>query len=263
MTVFPSFIFQTIPPTVFFVGVIVALSASLLGVFVVGRRMALISDALSHVALPGLAAGLLLGFNPFFGALAVLFLSVLLISSIEKQGILSFETLVGIFFTAALAIGLLIIPEEHLLESLFGDIAKIGYLEILETALLGFLILFFIVFFFREFSKITFSSDLAWGEGLNVNRLNLAFLLLLALSVAMGIKIIGALLMGALIILPASAAKNAAGSLKGLTLLSIIFGLISVFVGLFLAGAFQLPPGPMVVMVSAAIFGLSLFVRKA
>ncbi|KKU21210.1 MAG: ABC 3 transport family protein, partial [Candidatus Azambacteria bacterium GW2011_GWC1_46_13] len=191
------------------------------------------------------------------------FSKVLIISSIERQGILSFETLVGIFFTAALAIGLLIIPEEHLLESLFGDIAKIGYLEILETALLGFLILFFIVFFFREFSKITFSSDLAWGEGLNVNRLNLAFLLLLALSVAMGIKIIGALLMGALIILPASAAKNAAGSLKGLTLLSIIFGLISVFVGLFLAGAFQLPPGPMVVMVSAAIFGLSLFVRKA
>lgn len=262
MTAFPFFIFQTIPPAVFMVGFTVAVAASLLGVFVVSRRMALVSDALSHVALPGLAAGLLFNFDPFLGALAVLIIAIFIISQIEKQAVLSFETLVGIFFTAALAIGLLITPEEHLLETLFGDIARVSWFNAAEAIIGGLFILAATITFFNKFSKITFSADLTWGEGLNVHRLNLLFLLLMALTVALGIKIIGALLMGALIILPASAAKNAAASLRMLVLLSIAFGILSVLLGLFLAGAFQLPPGPMVVMISAAIFGLSLFAKK-
>lgn len=255
-------IFQTVSLPAIVVGIIAALSVSLLGVFVVGRKMALVSDALSHVALPGIALALILNIDPFFGALATLIVAVFGVSFIERQGILSFETLVGIFFTAALAVGLLIIPDEHLLESLFGDIANIGYPDAIKGIIAGLIIFSATIIFFKKFAKITFSPDLTWGEGTDVNRFNLIFLLLLSLAVGLGIKIIGALLTGALIILPASAAKNSAGSLRSLTIAAIFFGIISVVVGLLIAGAFHLPPGPMVVMIAAIIFILSFFVKK-
>ncbi|TLM97991.1 metal ABC transporter permease, partial [bacterium] len=110
-------------------GISVGLSAGYLGSLMVLKKMSLVGDALSHVALPGLALGLLFNFNPLFGAFAVLFGSAVIIWRLERVTRLSFETIVGAIFTLALAVGILIIPEVELLEALFGDIASVTYYD--------------------------------------------------------------------------------------------------------------------------------------
>src|SRR5689334_11205585 len=110
-------------------GIFVGLAAGYLGSFMVLRRMSLVGDALSHVALPGVALGILFHFNPFLGAFGTLFLGIVCIWLIEQKTKLSTESLVGMFFTVSLAIGLLITPEPELLEALFGDLSKVSHLD--------------------------------------------------------------------------------------------------------------------------------------
>src|SRR3989344_8301409 len=118
------------------VGILISLGAGYVGSFMVLRRMSLVGDALSHVALPGIAVSILLNINPFFGAFAALFLAIVLIWFLEKRTELPSETLVGIMFTLSLALGLLLTPEPELLEALFGDITKTSAFEaILASAL--------------------------------------------------------------------------------------------------------------------------------
>src|SRR3989344_7288355 len=110
-------------------GISIGLASGYLGSFMVLKRMALVGDALSHVALPGVALGLIFNFNPLLGAFATLFLGIVCIWLIEQKTRLSTESLVGLFFTVSLAIGLIITPEPELLEALFGDISKVTCLD--------------------------------------------------------------------------------------------------------------------------------------
>jgi zinc transport system permease protein len=254
--------FDLISGQVFIVGIVIGASAALLGVFVILRRMALISDALSHVALPGMAIAIVLGFNPFIGAVALLAAAILGVFWIGRKVSLATETIIGVFFTTALAIGLLLIPREDLLEALFGDISQLTFANAMTALVGGGLIAVLILIFFRDFAKVTFSSDLALSEGIAVNQINLLFLFLLAGTVALGIKAIGTLLMGALIIIPAAAAKNLSSGLRMMTILSLIIGVSSVLVGFLLSKFFGLPPGPAVVLVGSVFFIISLIFRK-
>src|SRR3989344_1395553 len=122
-------------------GIFVGLASGYLGAFMVLRRMALVGDALSHVALPGIALALLYHFNPFLGAFGALFLGILIIWLIEHKTVLSTESLVGLFFTFALAIGILITPEPELLEALFGDISQISRNDTIVAVALSVIIL--------------------------------------------------------------------------------------------------------------------------
>src|SRR3989338_7338426 len=106
-------------------GSVIGMGAGYVGSFMVLRRMSLVGDAMSHVALPGIAIALLFNFNPFLGAAAFLFMAVFGIWILENKTTLSTDTIVGIFFTTAIAIGALITPEQELLEALFGDISKL------------------------------------------------------------------------------------------------------------------------------------------
>src|SRR3990167_9490419 len=122
-----SFILQLIT------GSLIGLGAGYVGSFMVLRRMSLVGDALSHVALPGIAVALLFNFNPFLGAFTALLIAILGIWLLEKKTELPSETLVGIFFTLSLAIGLLLTPEPELLEALFGNIAQITNIDLVIT----------------------------------------------------------------------------------------------------------------------------------
>jgi len=254
--------FDLISGQVFIVGIVIGASAALLGVFVILRRMALISDALSHVALPGMAIAIVLGFNPFIGAAALLAVAILGVFWVGRRVTLATETIIGVFFTAALAFGLLLIPREDLLEALFGDISQLTFANAMTALVGGGLIAVLILIFFRDFAKVTFSADLAFSEGIAVNQTNLLFLFLLAGTVALGIKAIGTLLMGALIIIPAAAAKNLSSGLRMMTILSLIIGVSSVLVGFLFSKFFGLPPGPAVVLVGSVFFIISLIFRK-
>lgn len=245
-------------------GISVGVGVSLLGTFVILRRMALVGDALSHVALPGIALAVTYKLNPFLGAVVFLFLAVFAITLIERHSVLPVDALVGVFFTAGLGIGALISPSaESLLEALFGDIAKLNMVDAEIAVGAGLLVAIVTLLLFRDFAYLTLSPELAHSEGVPVERTELIFLLLLATIVAVGIRLVGALLVGALIIIPASIAKNVTVSLKGMAFVSAAVGVVTVVGGSSIAAVFHLPPGPVVTTVAAGFFLVSLFIRRS
>jgi ABC-type Mn2+/Zn2+ transport system permease subunit len=242
------------------VGLVVALASSLFGVLVILRRVALVSDALSHVALPGLAIALWLGFSPFFGAFSLLLLAVFFVHTVQKKFEFGTETLVGILFTVGLAVGILLTPNESLLEALFGDISTISRFDSVMAIAGGIAVFAGTLFYWKSFLKTLISPELALGEQINIKKLDLLFLFLLALCVAVGIKTIGALLMGALIMLPAATAKNITRNLRQMALASIVIGVSTILGGLWLSSHLHWPPGPVVVILGSVLFGASLLI---
>jgi len=226
------------------------------------KRMALVGDALSHVALPGVALALLFNLNPFLGAFATLFAGIVGIWLVEHKTELPVESVVGLFFTISLAIGVLITPDEHLVEALFGDISTISSLDAALAVIISLIVIWGMRSISRGFILGTISSDLAKASGVKVARNNFVFMLLVALVVALGIKAVGTLLMGALVIIPAIASKNLASSMTGYIKASAIIGLVSLMGGILLASALNFPPGPLAVLLSAGVFLLTLALKK-
>lgn len=246
----------------FIVALFVGGASAYLGSIMVLKRLALVGDALAHVALPSIGIALTYHLNPFIGAFTALAIGVLLVWQIERKTSIPGDAIVGLIFTVALAIGILVTPEPELLEALFGDISKVGVLDAV-LAILFSLSVFIGMYFIK--SKIVLSllsPDFAKAQGVKTDLLNLIFLTLVAIVVALGVKVVGTLLMGALVVIPAIAAKNVARNLKSYGLWSSAFGMLSGVVGIYLAANFNLPPGPIVVLVSAAVFLASLILRK-
>jgi ABC-type Mn2+/Zn2+ transport system permease subunit len=243
------------------IGIFVGISAGYLGSLMVLKKMALVGDALSHVALPGLALGLLFGFDPFLGAFAFLFASALLIWYVGRITKLSFETVVGAIFTLALALGIIIIPQAELLEALFGDITKVTMLDTVITIAISLTSIFLTKTIYKKLVIGMISEDLAISKGVNVARTNLLYLLLVSLVVAVGIRIVGTLLVGFLVIVPAAAAKNLSSDLLKYSILSAAFGAASSCAGILMSSLLSLPPGPMVVFAGIAVFAVSILMR--
>lgn len=236
------------------IGAFVGFSAGYLGSIMVLEKMALVGDALSHVALPGLALGILFNFNPFFGAFTFLFVSAVAIWQLGRITKLSFETIVGSLFTLALAVGILIIPEPDLLEALFGDITKVGFFDTIIALTISLIAIFLTRNIYKKIVLSMISEELAISKGVNIAKTNLLYLLLVSLTVAIGIKIVGTLLVGFLVVTPAAAAKNVSSNLSQYSLLSAVLGSISSVIGIILASYLNLPPGAMVVFTGVAIF---------
>jgi len=245
------------------IGIFVGVSAGYLGSLMVLEKMALVGDALSHVALPGLALGILFNFNPFFGGFAFLFASAVIIWHIQRVTKLSFETLVGAVFTLALAVGILIIPEPELLEALFGSITEVSLLDTTLAVIVSFIAIFLTKTIYNKIVLGMISEELATSTGIKVARINLLYLLLVSLVVAIGIKITGTLLVGFLVVTPAAAAKTISSNLFKYAVLSSIFGAVSASSGVLLSGYLNLPPGPLVVLSGITIFLVAVLVKWA
>ena len=232
----------------------VGMSAGYLGSLMVLKKMSLVGDALSHVALPGLALGILYNFNPFIGAFAFLFGSAAIIWRLERITKLSFETIVGAIFTLALAVGILIIPEIDLLEALFGNIASVTLTDAIVAIIISAISILLTRIVYRKFIMGMISEDLAISSGINIARINLMYLLLVSLTVAAGIKIVGSLLVGFLVIVPAATAKTISPNLLRYSVFSSIFGAVSGTSGVLLSNFTGLPTGPLVVISGVAVF---------
>lgn len=236
-------------------------AAGYLGSIMVSKHMALVGDALSHVALPGLAIGLLLNFNPFIGAFAFLATTAVLTWYIQKSTALSIESIVGVLFVLALAIGILITPEVDLLEALFGDISTVTLTDAIVTASVSVLVILATRAIYSKVILSMVSKELAISSGIKVERINLIFLILVAAIVAVGIKEVGTLLVGAVVIVPAAAARNISSSLSRYALLSAIFGIASATLGIALSGVVGVPAGPLVVIIGSGIFAVGFGIR--
>jgi ABC-type Mn2+/Zn2+ transport system permease subunit len=245
------------------VGISVGLAAGYLGSIMVLEKMALVGDALSHVALPGLALGILFNFNPLVGGFVFLFVSAVLIWHLGRVTKLSFETLVGATFTLALAIGILLFGDnlDALEEALFGDITKVGITEAVVAVAISVAVISLTRLIYRKIVLGLISEELAISKGISIARNNLLYLLLVSLTVAMGIQITGTLLVGFLVVTPAAAAKIISANLSKYLLLSSIFGAISAISGILLSSYFNILPGPLVVISGITIFVVVMVIR--
>jgi zinc transport system permease protein len=218
---------------------------------------------LSHVALPGLALGILFNFYPFIGAFVFLFGCALVVWHVERVTRLSVETIVGAMFTLALAVGILIIPEPELLEALFGDITSVTVLDAVVAVAVGICAVLVTKAIYGRLVLGMISEELAVSSGVDFARTNLIYLLLVSGIVAIGIKIAGSLLVGFLVIVPAATAKIVSYNLRRYAMLSSLFGIISSCSGVLLADSFTLPSGPLVVVSGIVVFMATVLARSA
>lgn len=244
------------------VAILIGIGAGYLGSFMVLRRMSLVGDALSHVALPGIALALMWNFNPFFGAFMALFLAATGIWALEKRTTLPSETLVGIFFTLSLAGGLLLTPEPELLEALFGNISQVARQDLFISAISVTAIMAIMAVISRGLIISIISKDMARSMNISVDKINFIFLLLVSLVVALGLKVAGTLLMGSLVIIPAAAARNVSLSMSRYIFLSCLFGAVSSLIGILATKFWPIPAGPSIVLAGGVIFMATLVFKK-
>ncbi|TAL18956.1 metal ABC transporter permease [Patescibacteria group bacterium] len=266
MNLMPDFLQYDFFVRALIAGVLIGILAANLGVFVIVRKMSFFSDAIAHASFTGVALGLLLGIHPLAGAAGFAVLIALLISKLGERRSLSLDTIIGVFFSTALALGVIVIGalkgyRVDLFGYLFGDILGVSALDNILIAVLTAATVILLLIFFRVWTKIAFHADLARVEGVNVSFQDRLFLVILALTIALGIRLVGAVLIGPLLIIPAATAKNIGWSMRSLVAVSTLVGIFSSLAGLIISYYANTASGPTVVLVSAAVFGLSFLAR--
>lgn len=248
-------------------GVAIALVGGILGVFIVLRGMSFFSDAIAHASLLGVALALLASVQPFLGAFLVAVLTAVAIASLRGRTVVSIDTLIGVFFSAAVALAVIVIGfvkglRTDLIAFLFGDILALGPADVLFAWLVSALVVALLVVSWRSVVLSTLHRDLAAVEGVQVFRTDLLFLVLVALVVAVALRIAGVVLATALLIVPAAAAQNLARSFRGMLVWSIVVSLLSLVGGLLISFLGDFPSGPTIILAATAFFALSLLARQ-
>jgi zinc transport system permease protein len=249
--------------------IFVGVAAGYLGSLMVLEKMALVGDALSHVALPGLAIGITFHFEPIIGGFAFLFVSAAIIWQIQRTTKISFEALVGAMFTLALAIGILIYGNDldALEAALFGDISQVTLVSMSIAAVVCVVAIVLTKLIYDKLVLAMISEDLAISKGIKVARVNLLYLFLVSVVVAIGIQIVGTLLVGFLVIVPAIAAKTLSSHMRRYSMLSAVFGAAAGFSGVLIWSIFFGPDsaipfsGPLVVFSGIIIFTASIVIN--
>ena len=248
-------------------GLGVALVAGPLGCFVVWRRMAYFGDTLAHSALLGVALGVLLQINLSITVTAVPLLMALALVMLGQKGFLSMDTLLGILSHSALAAGLVIIsllPDVRidLMSLLFGDLLSVSVGDLWVIYGITLLVLALLVGLWRPLINITVNPELAAVEGTNVALVRTSLMLITALVIAIAMKIVGVLLITALLITPAATARRLSHTPEQMAIIASAIAMLSVFMGLSLSWYSDAPAGAAVVLCSAILFLASLLVRQ-
>jgi zinc transport system permease protein len=242
-------------------GLVVAIVAAPFGVFVVWRRLAYFGDTLAHSALLGVALGFLLQINLNVAVVAVCLTVAILLFLFQRQRQLADDTLLGILAHSSLSLGLVFLAlfetvRVDLMAYLFGDILAVSRGDIGWIVLAGGASLLVLIKLWRPLLLITINEDMARIDGVRVDLVKLAFVCLLAILVAVMMKIVGLVLVTALFIIPAAAARRVAQTPEVMAVVAALIGAVSVVAGL--AGSYQwdTPAGPSIVLAAAALFGL-------
>jgi ABC-type Mn2+/Zn2+ transport system permease subunit len=236
-----------------------ALAAGLVGSFALMKRMLLAGDVISHVALPGLGLAFLLHFNPVLGGGATLLLGTLLIWQLQKKTGFSTDAMIGVVFATSVAIGAALTPKEDLVEALFGKFERLTPFAFTIGTMAVLAIIVFIFRFKDALILALFSPEMAASAGVKLDRLNLYFLLAFSLTVLVGLRFMGGLLAGALIIIPATTGRRLGSNISHFLLASSAASVLAVGSGFLLSHVLHTSElGPTIVMTSAVLFGLSL-----
>lgn len=244
-------------------GVGVALVAGPLGCFIVWRRMAYFGDTMAHSALLGVALGFLGDIQPTIGVIVVTTLIALVLISLQQRPWLSSDTLLGILSHAALSLGLVAIGlmawlRLDLLSYLFGDILAVTRMDIMWIYAGGAVILVTLAMIWRPLLASTVHEDLARAEGVPALRVKVIFMLLIALVIALAMKLVGVLLITSLLIIPAATARRYARTPERMAVIAAGVGAVAVVLGLQGSLHLDTPSGPSIVVAAGALFAVSL-----
>lgn len=240
-------------------GTLVAITLSLLSFFVVLRRIAFMGAGISHSALAGVAIGLILGTDTTLTATVFCALIALLVGYISRRGRVREDVAIGITFSGTMALGVTLIAMSGkymsgLFSYLFGSILTITTWDIALMAFYCLATVVLIALFFRHLLLISFNESIARVSGIPVDFLHYLLLVLIAVVTVASIKLVGIILVSALLVLPAATARQLAGTYRLVLLLSVVAGLISLFTGLTLSYTFDLPSGATIVLCACALF---------
>ena len=244
-------------------GIGVALTAGPLGCFVVWRRMAYFGDTMAHSALLGVALSLLFGVNLLVSVFAIAVVVSLLLLLLQRRQALSADALLGILSHSTLAIGLVLVAfmswvRIDLMAFLFGDILAVTPQDIALIWGGGLVVLAAIIYLWRPLVASTVSEDIAEAEGLKPEKTRLLFMLLMALVIAIAMKIVGIMLITALLIIPAATARRFAPSPEKMAVFASVIGAFAVAGGLFGSLHYDTPSGPSIVVAALVLFLVSL-----
>jgi len=240
-------------------GAIVGALCAIIGVYVVLRGMSFVGAGIAHASFGGVALGFLLGINPIITAVFFCIATALGIGAISRKGDIKEDTAVGIFFSATMALGILFIGlfkgySVDLFGYLFGSILAVTQFDLVMTAVVGVLVLLIIAALYKEFMFISFDQETATIVGIPVVTLYYLLLAIIALVIVVSIKVVGIILVSALIIIPAATAFQIAEDFRLMMILSTVFGVISSIGGLFLSYALNTASGATIVLLATAIF---------
>lgn len=243
-------------------GIFVGGTAGFLGSLMITKRMALVGDALGHIALPGMGLALFWGLNPSLGAFVFLFLGILFIWFLELKTNLPTETLVGIVFVFSLALGILITPEDELLHALVGDISKASLIDTFFAVILSILVFYVVNKIYPKMILSSISEELAVVNKINIKKYNFLYFLAIAIIVALGIKVVGSLLIGALVIIPAASSRMVNINMGQYRFSSAFLGILSVVLGIIFSKITNLPIGPLIILICILFFLITLIFKK-
>jgi ABC-type Mn2+/Zn2+ transport system permease subunit len=238
-----------------------AAAAGIVGSFALMKRMLLAGDVISHLALPGIGLALLLHWNPLMGGAVSLFAGTLLVAQLQRRTGLANDAMIAVVFAVSLATGAALTPQQDMVDALFGHFGQLS----LAMFLLGIgSVLAVLLYLWRSKDPLVlslFSPELATASGVNLGRQNLAFLLIFSLTVLIGLRFMGALLAGALIMLPAAIGRHLARDLRGFLVASAGAGMLSVAIGVGIAAFVRnrIPLGATAAIAAGLLFALTLF----
>ncbi len=247
----------------FIAGAIIAVLAPGIGIFLIVRRYSLMADTLAHVSLVGLAIGVITGINPIIGALIASVIAAIGIDRLRGAKQMFGESVLALFLSGSLAIATVLLSvggkyTANILSFLFGSITTVQGNDVLIIAGLSMAVVLVLLFFYRQFFAVSFDEELAAASGIRSRLFSTLLVIIAATTVALSIRIVGVLLVGALMIIPVLSAIRFGRSFRQSIIIAILFSLIAVVVGLFLSFYIGLPSGGAIVLVALGIFLLSL-----
>ncbi|MBE6739226.1 MAG: metal ABC transporter permease [Ruminococcaceae bacterium] len=247
------------------VGVLISLCSALLGVNLVLKRYSMIGDGLSHVGFGALAIAAAAGLSPLPIAIIIVIISAILLLKMTNSGKIKGESAIAVISASALAIGVITVSvtgsNTDLSNYMFGSILAISNFDAVLTVILSIIIIVIYILFYNRIFAITFDEDFAKATGVKVSLFNTVLAILTAVTVVVGMRLMGALLVSSLIIFPPLCAIKLCKNFKGVTVLSAILSIVSFLAGLFLSYVLSFPTGATIVITNLILLILSLIIK--
>jgi zinc transport system permease protein len=243
-------------------GIAIGGAGGYLGSLMLSRRMALVAGPLGHLTLPGIALSLMYGFDVSLGAFPFVILGIVLIWLFEIRTKLPMEALTALVFASGVAVAFLFLPIDQAETALVGDITKTNFEETAVTVAISLVLILTVHRNYAKLVLINVSEDLAVSEGVPVRKLNLLYLFLIAVIVALGVKMVGGLLTAALVAIPPSVARNLGRNLRQYAFGAMAVGTVSAALGIVLYELTGYPAGPLIIIVGTLLFLISLILKR-